>query len=153
MLPPSVAIAVKEIEDNASMFDVGMAGVALPTFADLIAVVGTALPEAHYLLTFATTDECAAFVAAMSRKMVRDRRLREAPGRVWQTTHAESPVPVVVLDVAAWDRAVLEFSPLPAAARIPYQVDPCDLSLLVDAETAVAFGVNGAFACLLASER
>ena len=144
MLPPNVAIGVKELEDNANMFDVGMAGVAAPTFTDLIAAVGTALPEAHYLLTFATTDECAAFVAAMSRKMVRDRRLREAPGRVWQTAHAGSTASVVVLDVAAWNVAVREFSPFPAAARIPYQVDPGGLTLLANAETAVALGVDGA---------
>jgi hypothetical protein len=144
LLPPDVAIAVKEIEDDANMADVGMAGVTAPTFADLIAAVGAGLPEPYYLLTFATTDECAAFVAAMSRKMVRDRRLHDAPGRVWQTAHDESVVPVVVLDVAAWHVAVREFSPLPAPAHIPYQLDPNDLTLLVDAETAEALGVDGA---------
>jgi hypothetical protein len=148
LLPPDVAIAVKEIEDNASMSDVGMAGVAAPTFADLIAAVGAGLPEPHYLITFAAKDECAAFVGAMSRKMVRDRRLHEARGRVWQTAHGESVVPVVVLDAAAWHVAVREFSPLPAAARIPYQVDQSDLTLLFDAETAVALGVDGASTCL-----
>jgi hypothetical protein len=144
MLPSDVGIAVKELEDNANMADVGMAGVAAPTRADLIAAVSVGLPEPRYLLTFATTDECAAFVAAMSRKMVRDRRLREAPGRVWQTTHAESAVVIVVLDVAAWEVADREFHPLPVAARVPYQMDSNNLSLLVDAETAVALGVDGA---------
>jgi hypothetical protein len=153
MLPPDVAIAVKVIEDNANMSDVGMAGVAAPTFADLIAAVGGGLPEPHYLLTFATNDECAAFVGAISRKMVRDRRLHEASGRVWQAARAGRPVPVVVLDVAAWHVAAREFSPLPAAARIPYHVDPNDLTLLFDADTAEALGVDAASARMLASER
>lgn len=144
MLPPDVAIAVKEIEDRANMAGVGMAGVAAPTFADLVAVVGAGLPEPHYVLTFATTDECAAFIGAMSRRMVRDRRLHEAPGRVWKTTTAESSAPVVVLDAAACHVAAREFPPLPAAGRIPYQVDANDLALLVDAETAEALGVDGA---------
>ncbi|MGH7655915.1 MAG: hypothetical protein ACREN6_14760 [Gemmatimonadaceae bacterium] len=144
MFPPDVALAVKEIEDDASMADVGMAGVIAPTFADLIAAVRTGLPEAYYLLTFAAKDECAAFIAAMSRKMDRDRRLREAPGRLWQTTHAEASVPVVVLDVAAWYVAAREFHPLPVAARIPYQVHANDLALLVDAETAVPLGADRA---------
>lgn len=151
MLPPEVAFAVKELEDDANMAGVGMAGVVAPTLADLVATVGAALPAPQYLLTFAAREECAAFVGAMSRKMVRDRRVRESPSRVWLSPNPDAVVSVVVLDESAWRVAEREFHPLPEAARIPYQVEPDGLILLFDAESAVALGVEEATNVLCAS--
>jgi hypothetical protein len=144
LLTPTQSLAVKLLEDRANMASVGMAGVASPTVPELAAALQDGLPSPRYVLTFHDAGEAAAFTAALSRKVDRDRRHTGTIARVWRAVGADSRAPVLILSEEAWEVARREFGPLPSAACIPYVQDVGELALLFDTESAVALGLEEA---------
>lgn len=151
LLAPTQASSVKLLEDHASMASVGMPGVDAPTESDLALALAGTLPSPRYILTFTNVWETAAFVAALSRKVVRDRRHSGAIERVWRFVGTDNRAPLLVLSEGAWEVARREFAPLPSAACIPYVQEVGELALLFDTESAVALGLEDAALAFAAS--
>jgi hypothetical protein len=149
LLPPAVATEVKLLEDRASLAAVGMPGVEAPSAGELDAVFCADLAPACYTLSFGSADEAAAFVAALSRKVHRDRRGEGFEASVWCDALPAARGPVhVMLDEGALDIAAREFGPLPASANIPYPRLDAATAMLVDSETAASIGLDEARALL-----
>lgn len=145
-LPSDVAVATKELEDRANLADVGMAGVVAPTRAEIVAVIATGLEEPCYIFTFAKREEAVAFVAALARRIVSERRWNDEVSHVWEVadTFRIGDRPALVLDAPAWRIARHAFGPLPVSSAIPYFVALTGLTLLFETESAVALGLEEA---------
>lgn len=150
LLTPHVAADIKTLVDRESMASVGMTGVLAPTAADLEAALSADLEDARYLMSFTSRDECAAFVAALARKLVRDRRVGQSVATVWRSPAAETPI-CLFLDEGALAIAEREFGPLRIASRVPYIRMPSGCIELFDTRTAEPLGYEQANELLHAS--
>ncbi len=89
----------------------------------------------------------AAFLGAVSRKMVRDRpatRGTAAEPQGWMVSSPPDAFTGVVLNEPAWDIVQREFGPLPIASRIPYRTLPAGAVLVLTADTASPLGADAA---------
>lgn len=148
LLPPLVGAEIKTFVDRENMASVGMSGVTSPTADELHAALSTDLQDARYLMSFASRDEAAAFVAALARKLVRDRRVDESAATVWlvglNAVERESWPVRIFLDEGAMRIAEREFGPLLVGSCIPYLRMPSDRRQLFDARSAEPLGIERA---------
>lgn len=151
LLTPTQSSSVKLLEDAANMASVGMPDVTAPTELELAAALQGELPSPRYVLTFTDVAEAAAFVAALSRQIVRDRRRAGANVQGWRVVRTGGRAPVLVLSEEAWEVAQRAFGPLPSAACIPYLQHMGELALVFDTERAVALGFEEAALAFAAS--
>ena len=151
----TVSAAIKLFEDRCMLAAGGVATTEAVSENDLAIWLESVRSPSYYAISFARKDECAALLAALSRKLVRDRRWDSteisAGGRAWIVEVAPTtPRTTLVVDDALWRIAMREFSPLPVGSRVPYSRVPGDAVIVLDEPTAVAMGVMEATDCLAA---
>ena len=117
----------------------GVAGSVAPSAHELREWLERTRTSAFFNLEFKDTDEATSFVAALSRRVFRDRRVwaAEADRALAWLASAEnvSCSSVVLLNEAAWLTASREFAPLPIVGRIPHAGESRRAALLMDSET------------------
>lgn len=142
----------KEFEDRHMLASAAVAGEAGPVSAEVMAWLHTARPTVYFRFAFDHHDEQAAFLAALSRVIVRERRAGgAAPGessRAWTVEGGGPGRGALVLDERLWIAAVEAFSPLPVGSRIPYAGLPAHAVEVLDEATASPMGVDEATAVL-----
>lgn len=134
ILAPGLATAIKEFEDRVMLASAGI-GIDVAIAIDLERWLASVRAATYYRICIADAGERAAFLGALSRKIVRDRRLVTSPFsamQAWITESTSVPCPTVVLNVPLWQVAVAAFSPLPLASRIPYGAMPDNAVLILD---------------------
>ncbi|MFI5178576.1 MAG: hypothetical protein ACHQO8_08435 [Vicinamibacterales bacterium] len=121
--PTNLAAAIKDFEDRAMLARAGSQRVVAPGAEEIGAWLARVRDPGYFRFHFDRNEERAAFVAALARKIVRDRTWSKRPGqlsaRTWLLAGA-SEASVVVLNESAWEIAGREFAPVPIACRIPY---------------------------------
>jgi hypothetical protein len=121
---------------------------------ELAAWLASVRSPSYYGISVVREDECAALLAGLSRKLVRDRRWESpdipAGGRAWVVAAPSAPRATLMVDQALWQIAMREFSPLPVGSRVPYSHVPDDALIVLEESTAVAMGVGEAADCLAA---
>lgn len=146
ILLPELEDAIKAFEDRLMLASAGI-GFDSAIAEDLDRWLQLAQGARYYCISLGRTEETAALLGALSRKVVRDRRLMPAPlgaSRAWVIEATSSAGPAVVLNAPLWHIAVAEFSPLPVASRIPYGAIPATATLLLDEGTAEPMGTREA---------
>lgn len=152
ILGRTLAESIKTFEDRSMLASAGIE--RDPTIAtDLNSWLASRCQTRYYRLSLVHPEERAALLAALSRKVVRDRRASSSPGRVsqaWLVDATPATGRTLVLNDALWHIAVTEFSPLPLASRIPYATMPANAVLVLDEATAEPMGARDATALLTA---
>ncbi|MGE0442158.1 MAG: hypothetical protein AB7L66_19045 [Gemmatimonadales bacterium] len=150
---PEVAAGIKVFEDRAMLAAGGVGSETVPANEELDDWLESARPEVWFRFGFGAADEAAAFLGAVSRKLVRDRPASRAAGervpRVWQVPSPAGGRSVLVLDEGAWDVVRREFAPLPVASCIPHLSLPVGALPVLDGEQAEALGREAAGQLLL----
>ena len=150
--PPEINDAIKSFEDRLMLGDAGVAMAKAPTVAELGTWLSTVSIAGHYLFDFDGTEELAAFVAAVSRKIVRDRTYGEVANtllpRVWAALQSSSRHRVAVLNESAARIVARDFAPVPVASTVPYPSIGPDVELVIDSPKALALGAADAAAVL-----
>ena len=145
-LDAPVADAIKTFEDRLMLADAAVDGASTPSATELGGWLAQVSSPGYYRFAFADSDEMAAFVAAISRKVVRDRTLGGAsePGesRAWILNSETGQDHVAILGDFAWQRVCREFSPIPFAGTIPYPAPGHGALLVFDEAGAIALGVE-----------
>jgi hypothetical protein len=148
--PADLAAAIKDFEDRAMLVRAGSKRVVAPGVDEIGAWLAQARPQGYFRFHFDRHEERAAFVAALARKIVRDRTWSERPGhasaRVWLLRADSGEASVVVLNESAWEIAEREFAPLPIACRIPYSQPGDAATELFDEASASPLGLDEALA-------
>ena len=152
VLSDAASRAAKEFEDRHMLASVGVAGEAGTTRAELATWLHATRPAAHFRFAFEHDDEQAAFLAALSRVVVRERRSpapdsNETP-RAWTVGHSQHHRGVLVLNERLWMAAARAFSPLPIGSRIPYIAVPAGAAVVLDDAIASPMGFDDAVALL-----
>jgi hypothetical protein len=123
-LPASTAVRIKEFEDRTMLAKVGMQGQFAPGAEELAAWLDEVREPGFFRFYFDGADEAGAFVAALSRKVARDRRWgdrpRHAPAQAWLLRDPAGQRIAVVLNESAFAIVLREFAPVPQVSRIPY---------------------------------
>ena len=131
----------KEFEDRLMLANGGVKGAVAPTRAEIDLWLARVRHPAVFRLSCSASDEAAAFLGALSRKIVRDRRSvawEPVPGaRVWIIPWQVGAPVTLVLNEAAWQVTLREFAPLPIGCRIPYAAVPDDALLAFDGSHGV----------------
>ena len=146
ILDAPIASTIKSFEDRWMLASAGLGddpclGVELNQW--LVTVRGAA----YYRISLEHTDERAAFLGALSRKVVRNRRAHVAPhsgSSAWLVDAGAGGGPTLLLNEALWRIAVGDFSPLPLGSRIPYVRVPAQAVCVLDEATAVPMGAQEA---------
>jgi hypothetical protein len=151
-LSDSATRETKTFDDRLMLAAVHVQGESAPSHEELTTWLHGARPSAYFRVVFDRDDEQAAFLAALSRVVVRDRRFREvAPvvrARAWTVGEQHGRGGSLLLNEPLWKMASQEFSPLPFGARIPYITVPANAVMALETESASAMGVNEAAAHL-----
>jgi len=152
-LAESVAAAIKTFEDRAMLAAAGVPGETPPGEHEIARWLDAARRPAYFLFSFSDADHAAAFAAALSRTIVRDRTCSAAdrPPRAWVVRETSTHGCVLVVNEPAWLTAVREFSPVPLGSRIPYAALPEEAVVMLEEMTAVPLGAEDAHARLFGS--
>jgi hypothetical protein len=147
-LPPArIATAIKDLEDRQMLAAAGVPGRTRPGAGELATWLDGVREAGYFWFSFRQADEAAAFVAALSRKVVRGRLWRDQPspseGRAWVTRESAGAC-TVALNERAWQIVVREFAPVPLASRIPYTTLPRDATEVLAEVAAEPLGVEEA---------
>jgi hypothetical protein len=148
LLPPELAVPIKAFEDRAMLARVGVAGVSEPEDEEIAGWLDTVRDAAHFQFTFNDIEEAAAFAAAVSRKVIRNRtwhssgRHQTPAAQAWLVRRLRGPAFGVVLNERAWLTVVNECSPVPLGARIPRTATPSGAVEIVGESTAVLLGAD-----------
>lgn len=137
--------AAKGLEDRANLARVGMEGVTAPTHGDVLDIVDQG-EDLCFVLPFADAGERDAFVGALSRKFVRDRRAGDPAAIVWAPSPEDASRPCVILNYDAYLVAQRMFGPLPVGATLPYAIPGDRLRRLIDSTSVEALGMEAAAA-------
>jgi hypothetical protein len=136
LLAPALAPAIKLFEDRLMLASAGI-GSDSSIADDLDRWLAAARGTTYFRFSIDHEDERAALLAALSRKVVRDRRSTDHVGcRAWLVDSGSSAPPALVLNEPLWRIAVAEFSPLPIGSRIPYAAVPAHALSILDEGTA-----------------
>src|SRR5690348_5142432 len=101
----------------------------------------------YYRFSVGPADERAALLAALSRKVVRDRRANTSPlgaSQAWIVESTSGWTPALVVNETLWQIALMEFSPLPFSSRLPYTALPANAVLVLDVATTEPMGAREA---------
>jgi len=139
-LPASTAARIKEFEDRAMLTRIGMPGQFEPSVEELAACLDEVHAPGFFRFYFDGVDEAGAFVAALSRRVARDRRWgarpRHTPAQAWLLRDPAGPCLSVVLNESAFVIVLRDFAPVPHVSRIPYGA-PGDHAIQVVHEATV----------------
>lgn len=142
----------KELEDRHMLASVAMAGETTPTSVEIATWFNAVRPPVYFRFAFDHDDEQAAFLAALSRAVVRERRgqtaTQSAQSRGWIVRHSGRPRGALALNESLWIAALQAFSPFPIGSRIPYLTLPADAVMVLDEANASPMGVDEAAALL-----
>jgi hypothetical protein len=149
-LSNSATRETKAFEDRLMLAAVHVPGESAPSHEELTTWLHSARPSAYFRVVFDRDDEQAAFLAALSRVLVRNRRFRETAAvdraRAWTVgEHGDRRGPLL-LNEPLWKMASQEFSPLPFGSRIPYITLPANAVVALESESASPMGVSEASA-------
>ena len=122
-------------------------GQVIPDGREVETLLDEICAPGHFRFYFHNSEELLAFVAALSRQIVRHRQYGDGAaatggGRVWLLRDPAGHADAVVIDQPALIIAARAFAPLPLASRIPY--DPASTAKelpTVDVDVA-ALGVD-----------
>jgi hypothetical protein len=146
--PARIATAIKDFEDREMLAAAGMPGTIPPGAGELATWLDRVRGAGYFSFSFRHEEEAAAFVGALSRKVVRDRTWRDQPRGVracaWVARESSGEPHTVVLNERAWQTAVREFGPVPLASRIPYAALPSDATEVFEEGDATPLGVEEA---------
>ncbi len=144
-LPRGVVDAINGFIERAMLADANIDAARAPRGSELQQWLDAVRPPAVFRFEFDYPDEGASFLAAVSRKHVRDRTWEspgEPTGAAWVA--ADDSGTVILLNERSWRLAVREFSPLPIASRIPALSLPSHAVPVLDERTSEALGVDDA---------
>jgi DNA-nicking Smr family endonuclease len=127
-LPKEVAAAIKSFENRRAFAAVGVRTVTSPTADELTTWLDRVHAPGFFRFDFDAVGEAAAFAAAVSRKIDRD---RPAGAAAWFLRGSSGNV-TIVLNEFAWQIAAREFSPPPVRSRIPHADAPARAPRLFD---------------------
>lgn len=149
LLGAQVAAGAKAFGDRGRLAAVGVAGNTPVAEAELDVWLHQHSAPHVFALSFTDPGEASAFLAALSRQVVKAGRLGEAHAgpRVW-STHSNAGTTCLHLDEAAWALAQAQFAPLPLAARIPRPALPRDARLVLSPGHVGPLGAESARALL-----
>jgi hypothetical protein len=147
-LPAPIAEGIKLFEDRLMLATAGINTEQIPSPIEISAWFDLVSAPAYYRVSMARDDERAAFLGAISRKLVGTRsfgRVGDRPKmRGWlYRSHVSSTVSIL-LNAVLWQIASAEFSPLPLGSRIPYADLPARVTLILDEDNAEPIGVADA---------
>ena len=146
--PAKIARAIKDFEDREMLAAAGVPGRIPPGAGELATWLDGVREAGYFSFSFRQADEVAAFVGALSRKVVRDRTrrdmLRPIRARAWVTRGHPGEPHTVVLNERAWRTAAREFAPVPLASRIPYATLPSHATEVFDEVDVEPLGVEDA---------
>lgn len=148
-LAPDIIAAIDAFIERAMLADANVGPARAPSVAELDAWMREVTPDAFFRFEFDDVDEAAAFLAAVSRKLVRNRTvvLSTAPeGGAWIAADGERAV--VTLNQRSWRLAVHEFSPLPIISRVPALTPPSNALRVLDERTTAPLGTDQVAAIL-----
>ena len=119
-----------------------------PSTEELASWLDRVRTDGYFWFRFERPGEAEAFLAALSRKMVRDRTLTDRAQRsrpcAWVRREGPGGRYAVILNEGAWQIVVREFSPVPLSGRIPHVSRPADVVAMLDELTASPFGADEA---------
>jgi hypothetical protein len=143
-LPGPASAKIKEFQDRAMLAHVGMQGQSAPRLEELASWLDDVRAPGFFRFHFDDGDQMGAFVAALARKVERNRTWDDRPGRTrpqaWLLRQPDVHRAVVVLNESALMIVLREFSPVPLVSRIPYR-EPGALAVpVVDEATAWPLG-------------
>jgi hypothetical protein len=151
-LSDSATLETKVLEDRLMLASVHVPGENAPSHEELTMWLLAAKPAAYFRVACDRDDEQAAFLAALSRVVVRNRRFRDVihadQARAWTVGRNGDRRGALLLNECLWKTALQEFSPLPVGSRIPYIALPADAVLVLEAERASPMGAGEAAAYL-----
>ncbi len=146
-LTAEISAGIKDFEDRSMLAAAGVAGALAPTANELATWLKGVRGAGYFVLTFNQSDEEAAFVGALSRKMVRDRTLaavRRDGAVAWVSEGTAGQASSVILNERAWQMAVSQFSPLPLYSQIPYSMLPVGARAVLDEQSVTPLGAEEA---------
>jgi len=142
--PADVSARIKVLQDRAMLAAAGLRGQSAPTAEELAAFLDDVRVQGFFRFHLDGVEECAAFVAALSRKIVRDRTAHDRSGhagpRVWRLEGPSGGRSAVVLNESAVAIALREFAPVPLVSRIPYPDPGAHAREVIDEATASPLG-------------
>lgn len=147
-LPEAAASRIKAFENRLMFAHADVPGQTIPEVGEVAAALDELQAPGHFRYFFGDVEERAAFVAALSRKIARDRGTREREqtrpiAHAWLMRDPAGDADAVVLDLAAMSIAAHAFAPVPPASRIPYAPSTtADATLLFDGATAAPLGAD-----------
>lgn len=154
IVAPDRATSIKAFEDRSMLTSAGI-GVDTTLGDDLERWFAAESGPRFYRFTVPDADEAAALLGALSRKVVRDRRMAFSPlgaCQAWRCESVSRTSPTLLLSAALWQIAVAEFSPLPLGSRIPYAGIPANSVPILDEATAEPMGAREAGGGLTATD-
>ena len=145
-LPAATVARIKTFENRVMFAQAHVPGQVIPEGAEVDALLGEICGSGHFRFYFHDSEELLTFVAALSRKIARDRKsiAAESAGGIahaWLLRDPAGHADAVVLDQPALLIAAREFAPVPPPSRIPYPVDTTSGIPVID-ETTAALGVD-----------
>ncbi|HVT39767.1 MAG TPA: hypothetical protein VHE78_12020 [Gemmatimonadaceae bacterium] len=148
MFAPAAASQIKLFEDRLMLASGNVAGEAAPSREEVGAWLDAVRPPSYFRFVFEREDETGAFLGALSRKVVRDRRMHHGPRangpRAWIVRREDDHRVGLILNETLWRVALREFSPLPVGSRLPYCALPTDAELVLDQDDARPMGLDEA---------
>ncbi len=149
VLAPEIVAAINSFIERAMLAEAQVRGSRAPDATELQSWLRAVAPTTYFRFEFASGDEGAAFVAAVSRTLARVRTIRSAEsasGAAWVAEDGGRLV--VMLAEGSWRLTVREFAPLPIVSRIPSLSLPAHAVLALDERTAEPLGLESAAALL-----
>lgn len=149
-LSSEVVADINAFIERAMLADARIGPSRAPDAAELEEWMDVVSPPAFFRFEFGAHDEAGSFLAAVSRKLVRDRTAlvdEGVGGAAWVAV--DDGRVTVLLNRRSWRLAVREFAPLPMVSRIPALSLPADAVLVLDEQTGDALGSDEAAALLL----
>ena len=134
----------------------GLRGQTTPSSREIETFLRDVRHPGFFRLVFETADEVPAFVAALSRKVVRDRtwgdRVGHVPVQAWLLSDPAGRRHAMAVNESALQIVLREFGPVPVASRIPYPDPGPSAVLVIDEATATPLGVEEARAVVRTRE-
>ena len=149
-LPQEISAGIKDFEDRAMLAAADVRGAYPPSTEELTSWLDHVRTDGYFWFRFEKPGEAEAFLAALSRKMVRhrtwtDRAQRSRPC-AWVQREGPGGRYAVILNEGAWQIVVREFSPVPLSGRIPHGTMPADVVAILDELTVTPLGADEAHA-------
>jgi hypothetical protein len=151
-LPITIAIAIKALDERRMLADAGLRGTMAPDADEFARWIHIVRRPVHFRFGFENEEEAAAFIAALSRLVTRDRLWDSLPtrptARAWLLREPVARGCCVLLNETAWRTAATEFAPLPVSSNIPYPVAVPPAPVVIDERTIAPLGSDQARAMM-----